>query len=568
MQGHKTISSKKAREKIKPISASKNAKNSVVFGSLFLACFAFGEPLSNAQSNSQSSLQFSAQSNPQSSEANSYTGDNAESSLDSSKDFGTDSSLDLSSSDSSQKPSFSKDSSKDTDTKPVKKPTSIVEGEKFSLIYTGWVESFSKIGFNNQSIDANLGKYPTDSFSAMVGSFGLKSELKSQIQTLKAGLSVTAGALVYDSSSEPYPGGTGSVMNEYIGMWEGFDLQGKSSVKRHYYVVNNAYLDYELKLGAKSGFYLKGGRYESSAEYMSGYTQGFEVGLNLGNLKLWWFSSYGRAFAYGQWLVDFYAPRGYVDNSGKFIHNGIHAFKATYSFLGLDIIPAVYFSKGTYIAPIIEARYDSKRDFDGKGFRSQTTVHFMNPLHESRVVGNYRYGDLVGKEAQTLYIKQRFDINQYNFGLGLYKNFGNANAYIGTIGNPLSLDLWTTTAYDLGRNISDMIGKDAITPFVFVGGKHFDNRFSWNLISRYSDSRRSEEASIAGSFSYALGGGLSVGVKLEWLRDATKAGYRVGSNGSGSINGVAGASSEDTTKSTPKRTDDRSHSFIWVRYEF
>lgn len=554
-QKARQIAEPKAREKISP---SKNAKNSVVFGSLFLASFAFGEPFSNPQSNTQANPQSSLQS----SDTNTYTGDNAESSLDSNKDFGTDSSLDLSSSDSSQKPSFSKDSSKDTDTKPAKKPTSIVEGEKFSLIYTGWVESFSKIGFNNQSIDPNLGKYPTDSFSAMVGSFGLKSELKSQIQTLKAGLSVTAGALVYDSSSEAYPGGTGSVMNEYIGMWEGFDLQGKSSVKRHYYVVNNAYLDYELKLGAKSGFYLKGGRYESSAEYMSGYTQGFEVGLNLGNLKLWWFSSYGRAFAYGQWLVDFYAPRGYVDSGGKFVHNGIHAFKATYSFLGLDIIPAVYFSKGTYIAPIIEARYDTNRDFAGKGFRSQTTVHFMNPLHESRVVGGYRYGDLVGKEAQTLYIKQRFDINQYNFGLGLYKNFGNANAYIGTIGNPLSLDLWTTTAYDLERNISDMIGKDAITPFVFVGGKHFDNRFSWNLISRYSDSRRSEEASIAGSLSYALGGGLSVGVKLEWLRDTTKAGYRVGSNPKND------GSDLSTIKSTPKRTDDRSHSFIWVRYEF
>lgn len=554
-QKARQIAEPKAREKISP---SKNAKNSVVFGSLFLASFAFGEPFSNPQSNTQANPQSSLQS----SDTNTYTGDNAESSLDSNKDFGTDSSLDLSSSDSSQKPSFSKDSSKDTDTKPAKKPTSIVEGEKFSLIYTGWVESFSKIGFNNQSIDPNLGKYPTDSFSAMVGSFGLKSELKSQIQTLKAGLSVTAGALVYDSSSEAYPGGTGSVMNEYIGMWEGFDLQGKSSVKRHYYVVNNAYLDYELKLGAKSGFYLKGGRYESSAEYMSGYTQGFEVGLNLGNLKLWWFSSYGRAFAYGQWLVDFYAPRGYVDSGGKFVHNGIHAFKATYSFLGLDIIPAVYFSKGTYIAPIIEARYDTNRDFAGKGFRSQTTVHFMNPLHESRVVGGYRYGDLVGKEAQTLYIKQRFDINQYNFGLGLYKNFGNANAYIGTIGNPLSLDLWTTTAYDLRRNISDMIGKDAITPFVFVGGKHFDNRFSWNLISRYSDSRRSEEASIAGSLSYALGGGLSVGVKLEWLRDTTKAGYRVGSNPKND------GSDLSTIKSTPKRTDDRSHSFIWVRYEF
>lgn len=461
---------------------------------------------------------------------------------------------------------------------------SIIKKEGFSFYYTGWVESFSKIGFNNQKIDSNLGKYPTDSFSAMVGSFGLKGEYKKGIQNLDFGLSITAGGLVYDSSSRAYPGGESSVMNEYIGMWEGYDLQGRSHIKRHYYVVNNAYLEYYYLIPFGSSyrrrFYFKGGRYESKAQYMSGYTQGFELGFKTWNLDLWWFSSYSRAFAYGQWLVDFYSPRGYYesyDENGKgigsFKNNGIHAFKAIYSIGRLDISPQVYFSIGTYTAPIIELVYDTDRDFSAKGFRSQTTLHFMNPLHNSRVVNDrdYRYGDLVAKSTQTLYIKQRFDFNEYNFGLGLYKNFGNANAYIGTIGNPIMLDLWTTSAYDLGRNISDIISKNAITPFVFIGGKHFDNKFSWNLIGRYTDSARSEEGSIAGAFSYVFGGGLSVGVKLEWLTDTTKAGYRVGSNGSGSINGVKGAdstASAESIKSTPKRTDDRSHSFVWVRYEF
>ena len=501
------------------------------------------------------------------------SGENRESMLDSSIDSSPESSTNIQANNQSKQTNSQENLPQEDlakqnlaqENKPKSSPTSLIERENFSLIYTGWVESFSKIGFNNQSIDDNLGKYPTDSFSAMVGSFGLKSTLKSQIQTLDVGLSVTAGAFVYDSTSKAYPGAQGTVMDEYIGMWRGYDAQDEVS-RRHYYVVNNAYLDYGVNLGQNARFYLKGGRYESNAEYMSGYTQGFEVGLKLNNLNLWWFSSYGRAFAYGQWLVDFYSPRGYMDN-GKFVNNGIHAFKATYNILGLSLSPAVYFSKGTYIAPIIEAKYDTKPDFDKKGFRSQTTLHFMNPLHESRVVNGttYRYGDLVEKSTQTLYFKQRFDIQEYNFGLGIYKNFGNANAYIGTIGNPISLDMWTTTAYDLGRNISDLIGKNAITPFIFVGGSHFGDKLSWNLISRYSDSSRSEEASVAGSFAYAFVGGLKVGVKLEWLSDTTKAGYRVGSNGTNSINTTTNA---ETIKPTKKRTDDRSHSFIWVRYEF
>lgn len=449
--------------------------------------------------------------------------------------------------------------------------------EAFDIKYNGWLESFSKIGFNNQPIDVNLGRYPTDTFVNVIGSFGFSGNiLPATIQNHKLfyGFSVTGGSMIVDSSSKQYPGGANSVNSEYVGMWLGYDLQGDPATKRHYYVFNNAYLDYTLGNFADDtlSFRFKGGRYRSSAEYMSGYTQGFEVAFrakfsDTQSLNLWWFSSYGRAFAFGQWLIDFYSPRGYMSN-GKFINNGIHAFKATYSFGGLDVIPYVYFSPGTYLAPAIRFVYDTNREFNNQGFRSQTFINFIAPINE-RGIGKYRYGDLVERYTQNLFIKQQFNYNNYNFGLGIYKNFGNANAWIGTNGNPLQsvLDFWTASSYDLGRSISDMIGKDAITPFLFVGGVHYRDKVAWGIVGRFSESRRSQEQSIAGSIKYKFEGGLSVGAKIEYYNDITKEGYRVGSNGDNTAaNGPYQPTT--TTSTTSKNIADRSHAFVWVHYDF
>lgn len=445
----------------------------------------------------------------------------------------------------------------------------------FDIKYNGWLEAFGKGGFNNQAIDADKGIYPTDSFLNVVGSLGFDGNLlpkDTENQSLKYGFNVTGGSMILDSTSKGFPLGPDSVNNEYVGNWAGYNqnLGPKDGTNRHLYVVNNAYLDYTYGDFDTSpfSFQFKGGRYLSSAEYMSGYTQGFEAAMKFKfsdsqSLKLWWYSSYGRAFAFGQWLIDFYSPQGYMTSGGQFANYGIHAFKAIYSLGGLDITPYIYFSPGTYTAPAFRVEYDTNKGFDGTGFRSRTFANILLPIYgDDTWVGKYRWGSIVDKYTQSLLIQQQFDYNNYNFGLGLYKNFGHANARIGTTGNPWMIDFWTASSYDIGRSISDMIGKDAITPYLFVGGTHFANKLWWQILGRWTDAERSQEHSVALNLKYQIDERLSIGGKIEYFSDTTKAGYKVGwANESGSNGNTAPQSG------TPKNVADRSHAFLWIHYD-
>lgn len=449
----------------------------------------------------------------------------------------------------------------------------------FDIKYNGWLEAFGKGGFNNQAIDADKGIYPTDSFLNVVGSLGFDGNLlpkDTENQSLKYGFNVTGGSMILDSTSKGFPLGPDSVNNEYVGNWAGYNqnLGPKDGTNRHLYVVNNAYLDYTYGDFDTSpfSFQFKGGRYLSSAEYMSGYTQGFEAAMKFKfsdsqSLKLWWYSSYGRAFAFGQWLIDFYSPQGYMTGadgkSGQFANYGIHAFKAIYSLGGLDITPYIYFSPGTYTAPAFRVEYDTNKGFDGTGFRSRTFANILLPIYgDDTWVGKYRWGSIVDKYTQSLLIQQQFDYNNYNFGLGVYKNFGHANARIGTTGNPWMIDFWTASSYDIGRSISDMIGKDAITPYLFVGGTHFANKLWWQILGRWTDAERSQEHSVALNLKYQIDERLSIGGKIEYFSDTTKAGYKVGwANESGSNGNTAPQSG------TPKNVADRSHAFLWIHYD-
>lgn len=428
----------------------------------------------------------------------------------------------------------------------------------FNSSFQGWLESFSKIGFNNQSINEDLGKYPTESFASMVGSVGLFGDIL-ESKRLSYGLSVTAGGLVLDSSMPKSPGAVGSINTEYIGSWRGYNSSKAESIRT--FVFNNAFLKYNIVNNEKFSLAFKGGRYKSIAEYMSGYTQGFELeskialNSNGSNLKLWWFSSYGRAFAYGEWLIDFYSPRGYFTDSGRFANYGIHAFKAEFNVNlneknKLLILPYVYFSPGTYTAPAFRLAYA----FIGNKLYSKTMINLLSPIHDDRVVGQYYYGNLAGKNTFNLYATQTFIIKNVDFGVGIYKNFGNANARIGTNGNYLMLDFWTASAYDLGRSISDMIGKDAITPFLFVGANHGKKgQFNWKLIGRITESSRSSEQSVALNANYSFNN-VTIGAKLEYFNDITKANYKVGANGN--------------TQGVPKNISDRSHAFLYINYKF
>ena len=115
------------------------------------------------------------------------------------------------------------------------------------------------------------------------------------------------------------------------------------------------------------------------------------------------------------------------------------------------------------------------------------------------------------------------------------------------------LDFWTASSYDIGRSVSDMIGKDAITPYLFVGGTHFANKLWWQLTGRWTDAERSQEHAIALNCKYQIDQHLSVGGKIEYFSDTTKAGYKVGESGA--------------AVGTPKNVADRSHAFLWIHYD-
>lgn len=430
--------------------------------------------------------------------------------------------------------------------------------EAFDYKVSGRAESFSKVGFNNTPIDSNKGKYPTESFVTMVGALQIDMEvLNSQDQSLRAGLGGMIGGLAYDSTrnlidvnGEKF----GSVGYNYIGYWGRYygdapwgGNTGFSDNTRNY-VLYNAYLDYEY-----SGIFgIKAGRYESEAEFHSSYTQGFQAYVKFSDFKLWWFSSYGRAFAYDQWLYDFYAPKVVVDSKGKSVNYGIHAFYATYSHKGLLVSPFLYFSPKTHIAPSLKLQYDTKPDFKGVGFRSKTTVYGLFPILDERVVGTNRYGNPAPKTAQTLIVKQHFDLDNYNVGGGLYINFGNANAHFGTYGNPVGIDFWAASAYDIGPSMSDMMGKNARTGFLYGGGKHGD--FSWGMLGRITFSDRSDEQSIAVNVAYSFPNNIAAGLKLEYFNDITKAGYKVGES--------------KQVPGQPKDISDRSHMMAFLRHNF
>ncbi|WP_104713818.1 outer membrane family protein [Helicobacter cetorum] len=425
-------------------------------------------------------------------------------------------------------------------------------------------ESFSKVGFNNNKINVEKGIYPTETFVTTVGQGNifldmLSNHLKNSGHSLEAKVGGTIGGVAYDSTKFNQGG---SVIYNYIGYWNGY-LGGKSAqldggsihqcalgsdgkvidseacgnakmnkIRRNY-VFNNAYLEYRYKDILK----IKGGRYESSAPYMSGYTQGFEISTkfkdkNEGTHKMWWFSSWGRAFAYGQYLYDFYSPRTvqlkYADGSvRRTVNYGIHLLSYTYERKGISINPFFQFSPGTYYSPGVILGYDTNPNFDGVGFRSETKAIILLPVHAPLVRGNYRYAARAGTAGQSLLIRQRFDYNEFNFGGAFYKVWKNANAYIGTTGNPLGIDFWANSVYDIGQSMSHVVTEDAISGWVFGGGVH--KKFLWGTLWRWTSSTIANEASVAVNVGYKITKNLSANLKLEYFGVMTHSGYMVGS---------------------------------------
>lgn len=432
--------------------------------------------------------------------------------------------------------------------------------------YSGSLGTFTKAGFNNAKLDEANGIVPTEGFTSLFGKvdtiYDFKAFIHSDaIKVFKIGLGIGGNGLVWDTTkNDGQPGvyRNGSGTNRlYIGAWNGNGkVGGKAGGERHY-MLHNAFIDFQSEY-----FNFQGGRYESGMDYHSGYTQGFNADLHFkvapnDELKIWWFSSWGRAFAESQWFLDFYAPKTKDDKN-----TGIHAGGIDYAHNSLAVddgmkrgVSVLFRPWAQFYAGIFSA-YGGKLDYEqhfGNGYGVSATlqgyalsVSSTAHLTDEKLTDTKERADKLSYNLNAILKAYMFD---YNLRLGVYKNFGSAGAHIGTYGNPLGIDQWTGSVYDNGA-LNDISSRDALSVYLSGGGAHaFEaGTFGWEILGRWTKSPRSDEASVALLLSQSFKNGFVLGLKLEWLNDTTKAGYI-----------------SDNSKT---RTDDRSHAFVTLDYNF
>lgn len=396
----------------------------------------------------------------------------------------------------------------------------------------GQFGSFTKWGFNDQKYQAGTGIAPTDSFSSVVGTLNYTAKFADLVSITAGG---ALGGLAYDSTRFDSIGLFGSpVQSSYFGAnWEKQQPQN--------YVIQNANVGIDHK-----NVYLRLGRYESGkvAEWFSGFNEGAEGYVAFSDFKIWAFVSGKRAFAYNQWFYEFYRVNGPREIYGAGFDYNIDKFKASLFAYGSD---------STFFAPGVSLDFDTAGG-EENSVSSVTKVRVLVPIALSSVSGSDAQGrnwGIVGKNTTTLWIDEKVRLGKYFVGVGVYKNFGNANELIGRYGNPLGgvVDMWTASAYDIGQSLSDMLGRNAITGYLRAGASYGD--FSWSILGRVTDSPRSAEQSLALLVDYKVRDDISVGGKLEGFMDTTKAGYT-----------LAGHTLE------ANRTDDRSHLFFYISHTF
>lgn len=218
----------------------------------------------------------------------------------------------------------------------------------------GTAQTFTKVGFNNQSYDSSTGAAPTESFTTIFAQLNLNADLGSGF---RFGLGGSIGGLAFDSTRNNIIAGQefSAVQTSYYGY-----AYDKNTMQN--YMIQNAFLEYLYN----DRIYFRLGRYRSGTaganhnqkvgEYFSGYTQGAEGYIRLGMTRIWGFWSNRRGFAYDEFFNDFYRVHG-VDKNG----NGRQTYAA-----GIDLnttkFTASLFSYGVtgkVVAPGISLTYDT-----------------------------------------------------------------------------------------------------------------------------------------------------------------------------------------------------------------
>ncbi|WP_233709824.1 outer membrane family protein [Helicobacter salomonis] len=290
------------------------------------------------------------------------------------------------------------------------------------------------------------------------------------------------------------------------------------------------------------------GRYDTTQVQMIDWfyqlTQGFYGMFKLSNkLTFQVFSSWGRGIADGQWMFPIYREKPWGQHKIGFIYQVNKHFY---------VHPHVWFSPKSFTAPEVKVYYDTNPDFDGRGFRSQTTFYGMYVYQWENDyipgighVGRYgaaryntwdpfldhgKWRGLQGPGGAVLLFKQRFDINNHNTSFGVYAAIGNPNPNIGTYGNPVAIDgveQWTGGIYSLGfASINNITAANALTVYWKGGGVY--GKFDWELAERYTTAPRAIGQALALYMNYQFGKHVKVGIKLEWFLQVIRAGYNPG----------------------------------------
>ncbi|CCB79666.1 outer membrane protein [Helicobacter bizzozeronii CIII-1] len=401
----------------------------------------------------------------------------------------------------------------------------------FSYKLSGVAESVSKVGFNHSPINSAKGIFPTESFVSMTLKVQADATLLNKNgHQITTGIGGSVGQMAYDSTKNLIDQSTGQVYGSklyyYMGRYWGF-LDNVPWKKSNVISTRNAkpYVLYNLfvKYDYKGILTFIGGRYLAKTTFLSGYTEGFEISYKFSYFRLRWFSSFGRALAVGEFIRPWYAPITTTNKKGEDVDLGIHAVGINYDTRHFSLVPFVYFSPNTYTTPGFKLHYDSNPAFDGVGFKSLTEMTVIFPIYSPHLADTWYRGTQLGKGGVSIYIRQRFDWNQYNFGGGYYQNIGNPNAKIGWYGSPIGIDYRDASVY--GGLMDNMLSPNAITGFIFWGGVY--RKLFWGLVGRLTFSPRANEKSVAFNIGIKWNRYLSSNIKIEYHEVYTHKGYNI-----------------------------------------
>lgn len=408
--------------------------------------------------------------------------------------------------------------------------------KSLEYIVDGNVVQSTRIGLsNNKHIDVENGIYPNNSFAVLSAQLGITfALLNNDIYKLHIGIKGMVGGVGLDTTRN------GSMLFPTDSIIAGANAgRFAEIVMPAWGELINAYLSYSYK----NCFGFKGGRYSFAnpdaimgTDWWSGHNQGFEIFGGNDYFRIYGIYVHARSSSNLEWLNHFEPRNKNVYRFGLFVF-GLDSTIALGHNHSLFIRPYLYYQPGAYIDPGFKIVYTYTHD----DLRFVTTLLTLFAIHERQAYNrlsdqdwgyeslydsaNTYLGRTHGKGGITLFAREELYIKGYKAGIGIYKNFGNANDMIGSYGDPTGLNTWVYTLYSTGPTWSDFFSSDALNAFI-LGGKKYQ-KWNYEIIGRYTYAPRSNENSLALLISYDFTKHINLYLRLEWAGTLNKPGYKL-----------------------------------------